>query len=142
MNRRDENTDWANQPAEWESDPELREALRNFKASVDGWSEAMISRPRKAHAAVVRRIWRLAAGWALGCVVVAGAVSGGVYEHHRKLEIDRIAAQQAAEHERQVAAAHAQEEEDLMADVDSDVEREVPSALEPMATLMVDDNTK
>jgi hypothetical protein len=102
----------------------------------------MISRPRKAHAAVVRRIWRLAAGWALGCVVVAGAVSGGVYEHHRKLEIDRIAAQQAAEHERQVAAAHAQEEEDLMADVDSDVEREVPSALEPMATLMVDDNTK
>jgi hypothetical protein len=33
-------------------------------------------------------------------------------------------------------------EEELMADVDSDVARQVPSALEPMATLMADEETK
>ena len=74
--------------------------------------------------------------------MVVGTVSGGVYEHHRKQEIDRAAAAQAAEHERQVAAAEAKEEEDLMANVDSDVAREVPSALEPMASLMTDEDTK
>jgi hypothetical protein len=35
-----------------------------------------------------------------------------------------------------------QNEEDLMANVDSDVAREVPSALEPLATLMTEDDSK
>jgi hypothetical protein len=37
-----------------------------------------------------------------------------------------------------VAVQRAKEEEDLMAKVDSDVAREVPSALEPLASLMRD----
>jgi hypothetical protein len=54
-----------------------------------------------------------------------------------------MAAARAAEHERQVAAERARvEDEDLLATVDSDVSREVPSALEPLAQLMVEDEAK
>ena len=34
------------------------------------------------------------------------------------------------------------DEEDLLAKVDSDVSREVPSAMEPLAQMMSDDDTK
>jgi hypothetical protein len=85
----------------------------------------------------------LAAGWALGCVLVAGSVSGGIYEHHHRQQLARIAAARAAEQQRQVDLARAnQEEEDLLAKVDSDVSREVPSAMEPLAQLMADDETR
>ena len=52
----------------------LAEALRNFKASVDAWSEAAYSRPRTV-AATKRHSWRLAAGWALGCVLAFGCLA-------------------------------------------------------------------
>jgi hypothetical protein len=118
---------------------ELCESLGNFKASVDAWSSAMMSRPRTAHEIVVRRTWRVAAGWALGCVVFAGSVSGGMFEHHRQQELARITAAQQAEQQRQLAAERAREEEDLLAKVDSDVSRQVPSAMEPLASLMAED---
>jgi hypothetical protein len=35
-----------------------------------------------------------------------------------------------------------QEDEDLLAQVDSDVSREVPSAMEPLAQLMAEDESK
>jgi hypothetical protein len=42
-----------------------------------------------------------------------------------------------------MAAQRAQaEEEDLLAQVDSDVSREVPSAMEPLAQLMAEDESK
>jgi hypothetical protein len=126
-------------------EPEFREALTNFKASVDAWSEAMVSRPR-AVKGPARTNWSAVTKWALGCVVFAGTVSGGVYQNHRqevaqKIEAARLAEQQQ---QREMAAAEMakQNEEDLMANVDSDVAREVPSALEPLATLMTEDDSK
>ena len=131
-------------------EPELREALGNFKSSVTAWSEAMMSRPREVKAPA-RTNWSLLAKWALGCAVFAGTVSGGVYQNHRQQEIARAeaaaAAARAAQQQRELAAQAAQDQstqsaEDLMAKVDSDISREVPSALEPLASLMTDEQTK
>jgi len=89
------------------------------------------------------RSWRLAAGWALGCALVAGSVSGGLLERHHRQDVARIAAEQrAAESERQLRQQQAAKVSDevLLADVDSDVSRQVPSAMEPLAQMM--DETK
>lgn len=124
-------------------EPELRDALGNFKSSVTGWSEAMMSRPREVKPPA-RTNWGLVAQWALGCVVFAGTVSGGLYQNHRQQEIAKAeaaaAAAKAAERQQLAAkAAREQSAEELMAKVDSDISREVPSALEPLASLMTDD---
>ena len=89
-------------------------------------------------------------GWALGCVLVAGAgVSGGVHWTHQRQELARLAAvklamqqAEAAEQQRLAVAQQAQDEEELLAKVDSDVSREVPSAMEPLAQLMAEDESK
>jgi hypothetical protein len=54
----------------------------------------------------------------------------------------RVAAAQQAERQRAAAEQRAREEEDLMARVDSDISREVPIAMEPLAQLMAEDETK
>jgi ribosomal protein S25 len=142
-------------------DPVLSEALKHFKASVDAWSEAAYSRPRMIER-TLGHSWRLAAGWALGCVLAAGSLAGGVFEHQHRQELAKIASMKAAQkaaHERLLAAqaaAAAQEaledktsnersnaatsktnaDENLLATVDSDVSQEVPVAMEPLAQLM------
>jgi hypothetical protein len=122
-------------------DPALHEALDNFRLSVHAWSEAAYNRPRTPLAvASHHKIWRLAAAWTLGCALVAGGVSGGVFEHHQKQV--RIAAALEAERQRQLSADRAREEEDLLAKVDSDVSRQVPSAMEPLAQLMDEDESR
>ena len=124
---------------------ELDEALRDFRLSVHAWSEAVYSRPRAAVAP--RQVWRLAAGWALGCVLVAGGASAGLWQHHQRemrsaavrvAEQERTQVRQAVQQRNQQAR---QEDEDLLAKVDSDVSREVPAAMEPLAQLMVEDET-
>ncbi len=60
-------------------DVEFEQALKDFRLSVHAWSEAAYSRPRTVAQVMRRRSWRLAVGWALGCVLVAGGVSGGVW---------------------------------------------------------------
>ncbi|MGP8175707.1 MAG: hypothetical protein ACLP7O_14330 [Terracidiphilus sp.] len=123
--------------------PELAQVLKNFRASVLAWSDAAYSRPRTAVKTVRQRSWRLAAGWALGCALVAGGVSGGVHERHHRQELARMAAARAAEQQRLVAEQRVrEEEEDLLAKVDSDVSREVPSAMEPLAQLMAEDEAR
>jgi hypothetical protein len=125
-------------------DVELEAALKNFRECVTAWSDAELSRPR-THVELVRhRSWRLAAGWALACALLAGGVSGGLYGHHQKLEKARIALiERQAEQQRLIAQERARaEEEDLLAKVDSDVSREVPSAMEPLAQLMNGDEIK
>jgi hypothetical protein len=127
------------EPTEMEAlDPKLKQALGEFKASVHAWSEAAYSRPRTAAQVVVNRAWRLAAGWGLASLLFAGTISGGIYEHHRQAEAQRVAAQQAA-HQREIEAQQArdeaQHEEDMLASVDTAVSREVPSAMEPLAAL-------
>lgn len=135
-------------------DPVMAGALKNFKASVDAWSEAAYSRPRTAEN-TARHSWRLAASWALGCVLVVGSLAGGLYEQHHRQELARIAAQKAAQKAAQERAAAKQpapvivtkqqptavaktnaENEDLLATVDSDVSRVVPAAMDPLAQLM------
>jgi len=124
-------------------EPELRKILGDFKLSVDAWSDSMISRPREAKAPA-RKNWSAVTKWALGCAVFAGTVSSGVYQDHRQVEAAKVEAARIAGQQRSLEAAKVANvnEEDLMADVDSDVARQVPSALEPMATMMNDDQTK
>jgi|WetSurMetagenome_2_1015567.scaffolds.fasta_scaffold700626_2 hypothetical protein len=121
---------------------ELDEALSNFRLSVHAWSDAEFSRPRAAVQHVRRRIWRLAAGWALGCVLIAGTASGGVYQHLHRQQLARIEAARIAEQQRLAAIERARQEEDLLAKVDSVISREVPSAMEPLARLMAEDEAK
>jgi hypothetical protein len=122
--------------------PELDEALRNFRLSVHAWSAAELSRVRPAVKAKRQRSWRLAAVWALAGVLVAGGVSGGFYERHQQ-ELRITSAARLAEQQRAARELQAREdEEDLLAKVDSDVSRVVPSAMEPLAQLMAEDKTR
>ncbi|MGD0731656.1 MAG: hypothetical protein ABR956_10335 [Terracidiphilus sp.] len=127
-------------------EPELREALVNFRLSIHAWSEAEYSRERTAVNPVRRRSWRVAAGWALGCALVVGSVSGGLFERHHSHEQARIAAEQrAAELKRRLVEQKAEAtepDEALLAEVDSDVSRQIPSAMEPLAQLAADDETR
>ena len=121
---------------------ELREALTNFRLSVHAWSEAAYSRPRTAVVPLApRQIWRLALGWALGCVLVAGGASAGLWQHHQqeiKIAQARVAEQQKlAAHQKELLAQ--QEDEDLLVKVERDVSRDVPDAMEPLAQLMAED---
>jgi hypothetical protein len=135
-------TSEADDRAELAGDPVLDQALRNFRSSVHAWSGAAYSQPRTT--APVRRVsWRLAAGWALGCVLAAGSVGGGLYERHHRQELAKIAAAEAARQQKLAAEQRVREEdEDLLAKVDKDVSRQVPSAMEPLAQLMNDDGVQ
>jgi len=147
MNRFDEEANGLKEQAvnsqSAEQDLELQQALKNFKSCVHAWGDAMYSLPRTVSKDVRLRSWRLALGWALGCVLVAGSVSGGLLERHHRVEAARIAAEQrAAEQQRKLGEQQAAKMSDevLLADVDSDVSRQVPSAMEPLAQMM--DETK
>jgi hypothetical protein len=135
-------TSRAGEPIEIDAlDPALKQALGDFKASFHAWSDAAYNRPRALHQVVVRRTWRLAAGWSLASLLLAGTISGGLYEHHRQVEA-KIAAAQEAQRQRELAAQQtrerAQQEEDMLASVDTDISREVPAAMEPLAALTDD----
>jgi hypothetical protein len=116
-------------------DPVLEQALANFRQSVHAWSEAACNRPRvemrTAHGG-----WRLAVVWAMGCVLVAGGFSGGLYERHRHEVMARLAQQAREAQQRELAAQQRAADEDLLATVDSDISRDVPAAMEPLANLM------
>jgi hypothetical protein len=119
-------------------DPNVDQALRNFKLSVDAWSGAAYSM-RPVAQSVPRRNWRPAAAWALGCVLVASSVSGVVYQRHEEQVKAEQAAAKLAEQQKQAADLQAANEEDLLASVDSDVSRQVPSAMEPLAQMDEDE---
>jgi uncharacterized protein HemX len=123
-------------------DPNLGDALLEFKASVHAWSVAAYSAARTAPTRPAIA-WRRTLAWALSLVLASGALSGAVYERHHQ----QVLAQQQhqrelqLQHQQQMAAQqqHASEAEDLMAKIDSDVAREVPTAMEPLAQMMTDD---
>jgi hypothetical protein len=142
------------------ADPVMSGALKHFKASVDAWSEAAYSRPKSA-VRTAQHTWRLAASWALGCLLVAGSLAGGLYEHHQRQEAARAAEMKAAEQKAELIRAAAEQsvthtpvavsiaakrptavkravntDEDLLATVDNDVSRQVPAAMEPLAQMM------
>ena len=118
-------------------DADLGEALKNFRSNVHAWSEAEYGRARQVKT-VHELSWRVAAGWALGCVLAAGSVTGILYERHHQLELQKTAAAEQAARQQKLEAEQraSKEDEDLLAKVDSDVSREVPSAMEPLAQLM------
>lgn len=118
-------------------DAALEQALRDFRSSVLAWSEAEYNQPHKP-VKVYTTSWRVAASWALGSVLAIGSVGGGLYERHHLKEQAKIAAAEAARQQR-LLDEQSKESEDLLARVDSDVSREVPSAMEPLAQLMADD---
>jgi hypothetical protein len=130
-------------------DQALEQALRDFRSSVCAWSDAVYSEVRPVAAVAPRGSWRLAVGWALGCILAAGSVAGGVYvQRHHRQDVARIGAAapvsaQAAKQQQPAAAPRVREEdEDLLAKVDSDVSRQVPNAMEPLAQLMTEDETE
>ncbi len=123
-------------------DPALRQTLLDFKASVDAWSDAELSRPRAVRTVVQRR-HRLLVGWSLAAALLAATAATGGYEHHQSWLAQQAAAQRI-EQERaaEKARIEAQQDEKLFASVDSAVSREVPSAMEPLAVLEDDSATK
>jgi hypothetical protein len=144
------------------ADPVVAGALKHFKASIDTWSEAAYSSPKSSEmksTAVAHHNWRLAASWALGCLLIAGSLAGGLYERHQRQEAARAAEMKAAEQKVRLAAEQrvtampvaaniatrrqptrlkraANTDEDLLATVDNDVSRQVPAAMEPLAQMM------
>jgi len=80
--------------------------------------------------------------WALGCVLAAGSLTGGLYERHHRQELARIAAANAAAQKAAQERLAAEQlpaqptDEDLLATVDSDISRAVPAAMEPLAQMM------
>lgn len=163
---------WAGENADREPglelEAEVAQALQHFKASVNTWSEAALSHPRTVASGSRSGAahWRLATGWALGCVLAAGSLSAAVYEHQHRQDRARIAAEKAAAQKapqqpiavEQVASPAVQpagqrkaaevvpaklnpgsEDETLLATVDTDISQQVPAAMEPLAQLM-DDN--
>jgi hypothetical protein len=149
-------------------DEELAQALTHFKASIDAWSDAALSRPRTAVRVAAQHSWRMAASWALGCVLALGSLTGMLLDMRHRQELAKLAAQQAAQKaaEARVAAGRAAaleasvqldknapatasvreeagaQDETLMATVDSDVSQQVPAAMEPLAELMDESNSQ
>lgn len=133
----------ANGQAELEvQEAALKQELSDFRMSVHAWSESAYSRPRPVFKTAAHQVWHRVAGWALVCVLMVGGVSGGLFERQHQQQMARVEAARQAEQQRLAAEQRAREEEELLAKVDSDVSREVPSAMEPLATLMAEDETR
>ena len=120
-------------------DPELESALRNFRSSVRAWSDAAYRQPRLVEVAPRGRVWRRAAAWALGSVLVAAGTVGTRQEYQHWQEMDRLARLRQQQELRRVEEQKAREAEQELAKVDTAVSREVPDALEPLAQLMAAD---
>ena len=125
-------------------DAELDAALRSFRQSVHAWSDAAYNRPRTVKVGARASVWRRAAGWAMGCVLVAGVASGGAYQYARQVDQARQAKLvQQQEEQRRAAAEHAAEDEDaLLTHVDSDISRQVPAAMDSLAGLVDEETSK
>jgi hypothetical protein len=130
----------AREPAQSVEDAALDRALSDFCSSVHSWSDAVYNRPRPIMATSRRAVWRKAAAWSLGSMLVIGAAGGGVLEIRHRQDEARIAA--AREAQRQRALAEEREAEKELAKVDTDVAREVPNAMEPLAQLMTEDDSQ
>jgi hypothetical protein len=136
-------TERVNEQAELEvQEAALKQVLGDFRMSVQAWSDSAYSRPRQVLKAARHRVWQRTAGWALVCVLMVGGVSGGLFERQHQQQLARIEAARQAEQLRLAAEQRAREEEELLAKVDSDVSREVPAAMEPLATLMDEDEAR
>lgn len=127
---------------EW-GDPALESVLSDFRQSVHAWSDAAYHRPRTGAVRVSSlRVWRVAIAGALVCLLAIGGIGTSVHVRHRREEAARVEALRNAERQRQMEAERARDAVDLLAQVDTEVSREVPSALEPLAPASVEDDSK
>jgi hypothetical protein len=125
------------------NDPTLQAAMRDFRASVHAWSDAAYNRPRPVVASAPQRsAWRRSAAWVLSLTLSFGIVGTAAYDHHHNAVTAReqLQRQQDLDRQRVLAQQREKETEELMANIDSDVSRQVPTAMEPLAALMTDDN--
>lgn len=136
---------------------ELDETLEDFRASVYAWSEAARGRPYVEMAKVPGLRWRLAWGCAVGVLMAVVGVGTLVRVPHRvspqAAEPPEILSERVSEqlpvlvasksepvvvNRRAAIGRSAMRADDSLASVDSDVSRQVPQALEPLAQLMDD----
>ena len=137
-------------------DPELESVLKDLRASVHAWSaRAYRSRSLVLSQVPQRTLWHRSLVWALSIIVAAGVVTAGVYQYRQKEQIRQAAIERELEKERQAkpqgsqqagvvpvgeaAGQRGRDVDELLARVDRDVAREAPSAMEPLASLMDDD---
>jgi hypothetical protein len=133
----------AHEPAHSVEDAALDRVLSDFRSSVRAWSDAVYNRPRPIAAASRRAVWRKAAAWCVGSMLVIGAAGGGVLEIRHRQDAARIAAaREAQQQQRALAEEREREAEKELAKVDTDVAREVPNAMEPLAQLMTEDESR
>jgi hypothetical protein len=141
------NTDEKNREAE---DAQVESALRHFRESVRGWSEQEYARPRTVPARKCAGRWlamsRPAMGWGVAAIIAVSAVTVPV-ARHRQEEQRQIEARHLAEELKQKQqdaerqAALAMNDEELMSHVDSDIAQATPDALEPLASMMADNDS-
>jgi len=123
-------------------DPQIERVLGDFRASVRAWSEAASNRPRTVLGANRPAAHRRPLAWAMGCLMMGVLAFGGVKEIEHRLAVARTEALRQVEQQRQMLEERTRESEDLLAKVDSDISREAPDALEPLAQLMADDEAR
>ncbi len=124
-------------------DLRFEQALGNFRRSVHAWSENAFPQPRELFETAARPfVWRRPLAWALGVLMTAGVASGAAYEHHHRQVLAFQAQQRELERQRTLADQHAGDIDDLLAKVDRDISQEVPDALEPLAQMMSEDNSR
>jgi hypothetical protein len=75
-------------------------------------------------------------------MLVIGATGGGVLDYRHRQEAARNAAAREARQQRALAEEREREAEKELAKVDTDVAREVPNAMEPLAQLMTEDDSQ
>jgi hypothetical protein len=132
-------------------DEQVEAALRNFRASVHGWSEQEFSRARTIKRspwdAVFRALAHPVMAWTLASALVVTSVGVPVKLHHDR----EAAAESAAAIQRQRAlekataaqeAANSMTDDELMDHVDSDIAQAAPDAMQPLASLMTDTSAK
>ncbi len=131
-------------------DAQVEAALRNFRESVQAWSERETARP---YAPQPRRrgvtwwmVQHTGAAWALAVVLVVAGISvpEGVHLRHEEQRVEAQKALDAAARVEQQRLAEAQvrtrtlNDEEFLKDVDSDIAQGTPDAMEPLASLMGD----
>ncbi len=131
-------------PEEAAQDPMLQAVLQDFRASIHAWSDATYHTKSLVLSEGPRRtLWNQSLAWSLSLVLAIGVASTGAYEYHHRELARQAAAQREVEHQRQLALEeHAREVDELLAKVDSDVSQEVPNAMEPLASLMAEDESQ
>ncbi len=130
---------------------ELAGVFAAYRESVQAWSSDVMSRERRVVVSARRPLSFRLATFAMTAVLLASVITGGVVQHERNVQDAQRVAQQKADEQKlaeqkvaqekkaaeiQLAAQQGVQDDELLADVDSDIAQDSPSAMEPLASLM------